>query len=144
MGGQMRSNEEGAVTGPVGYGPAREAAIRRFQKRLWRLINNRGWNQAELSRRSGIGKDVISTYVNGKHMPDPKNAQKLATAFDITAEELFPDLAGVEAVPEGSPLEVRAVVGKPGMFFVKVGIAQEMSWDDIQALMRLTQQAEKP
>lgn len=140
MGGRSKyPTETGAeITGPVGYGVAREAATKRFQRRLWRLINAQGWNQAELSRKSGIGKDVISTYVNGKHLPDPKNAKKLADAFDITVDELFPDIAGVETVPEGTPFEMRRVPGT-NRFFVKVGIAQEMTHEQAMLLLELTQ-----
>ena len=78
-----------------------------FARKLKRLTAKRGWNQSELSRRSGIGRDVISGYVRGKHLPDLANQGRLAQALGVPIEDLFPEMAPLEA-PERSGLEFKA------------------------------------
>jgi transcriptional regulator with XRE-family HTH domain len=51
----------------------------------------KGWNQSELSRKSEIGRDSISTYVNGKSVPTPRNLEKLALALGTEPEKLYPN-----------------------------------------------------
>src|SRR5206468_11690064 len=48
------------------------------------------WRQSDLAREAGLGRDSISQYVNGKSLPDSGNAQKLADAFGIDVQKVYP------------------------------------------------------
>jgi transcriptional regulator with XRE-family HTH domain len=62
-----------------------------FGKRLYDLILEKGWTQSELARRAGVLRDSISSYVNGKILPEPLNLKKLADALDVSSEDLLPN-----------------------------------------------------
>src|SRR3546814_10206285 len=43
-----------------------------FGRRLYQLMLAKNWSQADLARRAELGRDSISTYINGKTFPDPQ------------------------------------------------------------------------
>lgn len=49
----------------------------------------RGWTQAVLSDKSGICQSHICEYEIGVVFPGPKNIQRLADAFGVSAPEMF-------------------------------------------------------
>lgn len=100
------------------------AEARVFGVRVQRLMDDRGWNQSELSRRSGVGRDMISGYVRGMHRPNPPHAKSIADAFGIPVADLFPKSADpspeVTAAREAPPLEMRTVA--PGRVMLHVNL----------------------
>lgn len=52
-----------------------------FAQKLQKEMLARGWNQSELARRSGMGRDNISGYLGGKVLPGSKHLKKIADAF---------------------------------------------------------------
>ena len=52
-------------------------------------LNNRGWDQAELARRSGISDAHISRIVTGGRNPGADSVQRIARALRLPAEEAF-------------------------------------------------------
>ncbi|ODT61018.1 MAG: hypothetical protein ABS73_03945 [Paracoccus sp. SCN 68-21] len=56
-------------------------------------------------------RDAVSTYVNGRSLPDPRNAQKLADAFGMTVEQLLPNLVeqSIDRDPPAMELKVSAL-----------------------------------
>nr|DAO34307.1 MAG TPA: Helix-turn-helix XRE-family like protein [Caudoviricetes sp.] len=48
----------------------------------------KGYNIAELSRRTGIGKPSISQYLSGKNKPSEKRIRELAEALEVDSMEL--------------------------------------------------------
>lgn len=94
-----------------------------FAKRLYHLLVQRGWKQSDLARRCfgevrstkghmlARGRDRISAYIRGKAVPDPSNLKKIADAFEITVEELAPDIAQGTMEREEPSLYVHAVPG---------------------------------
>lgn len=77
-----------------------------FAKRLWRLMTAKGWNQAELGRRAGLGRDVINHYINERALPTAESAKMLADALGITVSKLFPG-AGDPDGDDGAPVHLR-------------------------------------
>lgn len=51
--------------------------------RLKKAMELRGITQAELVKRTGIGKSSISTYLSGEYIPKQKNTYKLAKALNV-------------------------------------------------------------
>lgn len=100
------------------------AEARVFGARIQRLMDDRGWNQSELSRRSGVGRDMISGYVRGMHRPNPPHAKSIAEAFGIPVADLFPKSSDpgpeIVAAREAPPLEMRTVA--PGRVMLHVNL----------------------
>ena len=65
------------------------AAREAFGLRLWRLMDERGWNQSELARRSGLHRHDVSKYVNGYAMPSMITLMRLRAGLGCTWEELM-------------------------------------------------------
>lgn len=68
-----------------------------FGQRLEAIMLDKGWNQSELARRAGIGRDNISGYVNGRFFPHPKHLLKLKDALGRDYDKL--GLTGEDALP---------------------------------------------
>lgn len=51
--------------------------------RLKKAMELRGITQAELVKKTGIGKSSISTYLSGEYIPKQKNTYKLAKALNV-------------------------------------------------------------
>ena len=55
-----------------------------ISKRMKLAMDMRDINQAELCRRTGIGKSSISTYLSGDYEPKQTNLYKIADALSVT------------------------------------------------------------
>jgi transcriptional regulator with XRE-family HTH domain len=61
----------------------------------WRA--KRGWSQSKLAKESGLHTTTISLLESGRLKPYRVQAQKLAVAFGVTAEEVTALLGGIQA-----------------------------------------------
>ena len=94
-----------------------------FGQRLASILQRKNWNQSDLARASGLGRDSISTYVRGMVFPDPKNLKKLADALGCSVSELVP---GRDPQPDNDAIfEIRQT--SDGRVFVKIN--QSVSLD---------------
>ena len=59
-----------------------------FHKKLKSLRLEREWSQAELAERLGIDRIRVSTYENGKVVPETKLMVKMAEVFDVSLDYL--------------------------------------------------------
>ena len=67
-----------------------------LKTKLMRLIDSKGWSQAELARRAGISPQQISYYLKGDREPSKENIKKIAKAFDIQTDFFLDDIASAE------------------------------------------------
>lgn len=73
-----------------------------FPARLRAARDQRGLNQAELSKRSGLQGSAISHFETGTRKPSFDNLRRLADALDVTTDYLlgrvkdFKELAGAD------------------------------------------------
>ena len=58
--------------------------ISSISNRMKKAMDMRNINQAELCRRTGIGKSSISTYLSGDYEPKQTNLYKIAEALDVS------------------------------------------------------------
>lgn len=58
----------------------------------------RGVTQAELVRRTGIGKSSICTYLKGGYLPKQRDIYKIASALDVSEAWLMGDDVPMERI----------------------------------------------
>lgn len=105
-----------------GYAP-RSLTKQEFGRRLLRMTLDRGWNQSELARQCDVGKDAISTYINGKSLPGPRNLQKIAMAFGVEPGSLLPNSIETTMDRELPAFEMRQAVGHPDQVWLRINRA---------------------
>ena len=67
-----------------------ETRMKMFLKRYSSFKHRAGFRtQADVARAAGIGRTQITVLESGKHMPQQKTLQKLATAFGVDVAELM-------------------------------------------------------
>ncbi|QOY78016.1 helix-turn-helix transcriptional regulator [Staphylococcus aureus] len=49
----------------------------------------KGFNLSDLSRETGVGISYLSQIINGKKIPNPKLAKKMAEVLQVEVNELF-------------------------------------------------------
>ena len=114
-------------------GAPKEAVRREFGKRLQGLMIDKGWNQSELARRAGFGRDNVSAYIRGISMPGPLHLNALANALNVKPEEIMPS-KGMPSVDDVIPaMDVRDV-GK-GLAWLRIN--QAVEWDTAIKIMQM-------
>lgn len=101
-----------------------------FSGKLNHAMLEKGWNQSELARRAGIGRDNVSGYVRGHNLPNSKHLSKLATALNVPPSYLlgaatgdrFPAMEG-----DDKPLLKIEQIPDSGMF--RLSLRQELPED---------------
>lgn len=94
-----------------------------FASRLYQLMNAKGWIQSELSRRSGVPRDSVSTYMNGKAMPTPANLKKLAEALGMAPTDLLPNHVERAIENDIPAFEMRVSPSAPTLAWVRINRA---------------------
>lgn len=93
-----------------------------FGKRLYKALLDKSWNQSDLARAAGVGRDSISQYVRGKTVPTPQNLKKIAQCLNVSEADLYPhyELAGFAA--DEPAHEFKAVPGDTEHLWVRVNM----------------------
>ena len=102
--------------------PAMPATLpkQEFGRRLQSLMLERNWNQAELARAAGLGRDSVSTYIRGKVFPDPKNLKRIADALGMTPQQLMPSDMTAVLDAEVPALEIRQSASEPDKVHIRI------------------------
>ena len=90
---------------------------REFGQRLHRLLVQKGMSQTELAKAAAqftpdkvFGRDLVSSYVNGRYVPNPVNLEAMAKALGVTADDLLPQANNLPRRGESSPpLDIRVL-----------------------------------
>ena len=94
---------------------------KQFGQRLYTLMLQKGWTQAELARQADILRDSVSNYIRGNNFPEPVNLEKLAKALGVSSDELLPNITEAAIEMEQSPsLEVKSVPERPDEMLIRV------------------------
>ncbi len=118
-----------------------EIAKQEFGRHLQKLLDERNWSQSDLSRATadatgkGIGRDAISTYINGRSFPTPSSLNLLCKAFDLPREEVLPNSLTNATREERPAFEMRAVAGQPGRAWVSM--SRLMSFEAATAIAQI-------
>lgn len=112
-----------------------------FGRRLQKFLHDRNWSQADLARAvedvtgKRMGRDAISTYINGRSFPTPASLNQLCKALNLTREELLPNSLINATQDEHPAFEMRAASGQPGRAWVRVN--RLMSFETAAEIARL-------
>jgi transcriptional regulator with XRE-family HTH domain len=119
-----------------------------FAKNLNRLLLERGWTQAEFTRRGKVHaptgvkfeRHLVSTWLTGQHLPNPLNLDITAKVFGVDKTELVPESS---AQFVGEPAEVsRMNVNFNGMETARLRLDVELPADVAMAVMKLVKDAQ--
>jgi len=91
-----------------------------FGRRLNRLMQEKDWNQSDLARAAGIGRDSVSTYVNGKVFPTPLALKKISAALGVDREALLPNEIMSAFDDEMPAVELKQASGHPDKAWLRV------------------------
>ena len=64
---------------------------REFGTRFYKLMLARQWNQSDLARYADLPRASISVYIRGESLPTRASLEKIAAAFSMEPEELWPN-----------------------------------------------------
>lgn len=113
-----------------------------FGRRLQMHLNDRGWSQADLGREvervtgKKIGRDAISTYINGRSFPAPASLNKICKALNISREDILPSEFMTGSHDASLPaFEMRTTPDQSGCAWVKVN--RMMSFETATEIARL-------
>jgi transcriptional regulator with XRE-family HTH domain len=88
--------------------------------KLKALMPERGLDQAELARRSGIKANSISRYLGGLNMPRPAQLAKLAAALDVEVRDLLAEETAVPPTASANILCLTQTSASSGMVRLQV------------------------
>ena len=107
-----------------------------FGKRLKQALDEKGISAAELSRQTGIGKNLISYYIHGVCLAKQDKIYLMAKVLDVNPGWL---MTGVEQKNENPNREFTIFVPSPK--FVKM--TSYMSQEDYENMVRAFENAHK-
>lgn len=94
-----------------------------FGRRLYQRLIDKEWNQSDLGRAAGLGRDSISGYINGKKFPTPLALQKMADALGCAPADLLPNSMMNAMDDEHPAVELKQAAGHPGKAWLRVNRA---------------------
>lgn len=93
-----------------------------FGKRLYQLMLGKGWNQSQLARYAGIGRDSVSQYMRGRTFPTPQNLAALAKALSCRPEDILPNYLESAVDREQPEIEIKGVHGDKDHMWVRINM----------------------
>lgn len=105
----------------------RELSKQEFGRRVQSLMLAKDWNQSDLAKAADLGRDSISTYVNGKTFPTMRALRKLAKALGVEEAELLPNSLMNAMDDEHPAIELKQAAGHPGMAWLRINRAVPFS-----------------
>lgn len=112
-----------------------------FGRRLFQMMMSRSMSQSDLARAAEMGRDSISTYVNGKTFPTPLALKKLADALGVEQDELLPNGLMAAMEDEHPAVELRQAAGHPDKAWVRVN--RSMSFATAAKIISLIDEEDK-
>jgi transcriptional regulator with XRE-family HTH domain len=91
-----------------------------FARRLYGLMIEKGWRQADLARAAGLPRNAISVYLRGASLPNPDSLKKLAKALDVEPDILLPNYKESAIDRDNPALEFRVSPGDPKTAWLRI------------------------
>jgi transcriptional regulator with XRE-family HTH domain len=102
---------------PLPPGAPAASVLDDFAKRLSKRMTDADLSQTDLARKATlfmpkgekISRDLISGYVNARHMPAPRRLAAIAEALGCTSDDLLPHRGFRQPAAQTSPLDIRDI-----------------------------------
>lgn len=91
-----------------------------FARRLYKLMIDKGWRQADLARASGLPRNAISVYLRGASLPNPDSRNALAKAFDMEPNVLLPNYLESAIDRDNPEIEFRVSPADPKKAWLRI------------------------
>lgn len=91
-----------------------------FARRLYKLMIDRGWRQADLARHAGLPRNAISVYLRGASLPNPDSTKALAKAFDMEPGVLLPNYTESAIERDNPEIEFRVSPADPKKAWLRI------------------------
>jgi hypothetical protein len=122
--------------------PTYRAALHEMSVNLNRLLNERNWSRADLTRAAAkhmpegarFGADNTSNFVNGKRGPTRPFRIAMCTALGVEEEDIFPPPL-LDRAALAAPMRqiISAVPGKRGIYHIFID--REFSWENARKIV---------
>lgn len=91
-----------------------------FARRLYKLMLDRGWRQADLARAADLPRNAISVYLRGASLPNPESTKALAKALDMEPGELLPNYTESAIDRDNPEIEFRVSPADPKKAWLRI------------------------
>jgi transcriptional regulator with XRE-family HTH domain len=91
-----------------------------FARRLYKLMIDKGWRQADLARHAGLPRNAISVYLRGASLPNPESLKALAKAFDMEPGLLLPNYTESAIERDNPEIEFRVSPADPKKAWLRI------------------------
>lgn len=91
-----------------------------FARRLYKLMLDKGWRQADLARQAGLPRNAISVYLRGASLPNPDSTKALAKAFDMDPAILLPNYTESAIERDNPEIEFRVSPADPKKAWLRI------------------------
>lgn len=91
-----------------------------FARRLYKLMLDKGWRQADLARAAGLPRNAISVYLRGASLPNPESTKALAKALDMDPGVLLPNYTESAIERDNPEIEFRVSPADPKKAWLRI------------------------
>lgn len=91
-----------------------------FARRLYKLMIEKGWRQADLARHAGLPRNAISVYLRGASLPNPESLKALAKAFSMDPNTLLPNYVESAIERDNPEIDMRVSPGDPKCAWLRI------------------------
>jgi transcriptional regulator with XRE-family HTH domain len=91
-----------------------------FARRLYKLMIDKGWRQADLARHAHLPRNAISVYLRGASLPNPESLKALAKAFGIEPGVLLPNYTESAIDRDNPEIEFRVSPADPKSAWLRI------------------------
>lgn len=120
MAKSYRTHVSGVKASPPSRLVPKHLAKEEFARRLYRLMVERGWRQADLARKADLPRNAISVYLRGASLPSPENLNALAKALDTKPELLLPNYTESAIEKDNPEIDMRVSPGDPKSAWLRI------------------------
>lgn len=91
-----------------------------FARRLYKLMVDRGWRQADLARHAALPRNAISVYLRGASLPNPESLKALAKALEMDPSVLLPNYTESAIERDNPEIDFRVSPADPKKAWLRI------------------------
>ena len=91
-----------------------------FARRLYQLMKDKEWKQADFARASGLTRNSISVYLRGDSLPNRDSLKSLAKALGVEPDHLLPNYKESAIDRDNPQIEFRVSPSDPKSAWLRI------------------------